>query len=445
MIVGSRTPNGSMRRRVSSHDYFLGTEDDTYEAPLVDQSSAISSDYSDHSSNQALSPRRSTAGYTRRMSLSDDEIQSLPLHWSATSQANPQGDDLLHQPPPIPLSQAQKQHLVQLQQHCNDHTSILPLNSSNTSLVFKARKRRSTFSFAVIGFCVLGFIMYSNARSSLRVAVQEVNDLVIFSEQLHRQLGKADRDMRRLERELAALDAMDQKREDDEVEERILRQSSVFADPDLIREMNNIQRKLKYSQTKADKLKTQVSEISKRDAIAKYGSGIIRVQIDLIFRLDKEGNPLSDTGPHSLVMEMAPIELMPHSVFTFLEMVSSGLLDGCSFILNALHVLKAAPLPYDGTSASEKARAFLEHGLESVAFREYSPEFPHSKYTVGFAADGSPSFYINTEDNTEIHVGDPCFAKVVSGFESVHRLEKMPTRNGIWFENRIGIRSAVIL
>ena len=61
--------------------------------------------------------------------------------------------------------------------------------------------------------------MYSNARSTLRVAVQEVNDLVAFSEKLHRQLGKADRDMRRLERELAALDAIEKKREDDEVEE----------------------------------------------------------------------------------------------------------------------------------------------------------------------------------------------------------------------------------
>lgn len=404
----------------------------------------MSSDYSDHSSNLAVSPRRTTGGYIRK-SLSDDEIPNLPLHWSgATTQANPQGDDSHHQPPPIPLSHAQKQQQLQQQQN-SDHNSLLPLSSGSSSLVFTARKRRSTFSFAVIMFCLLGFVMYSNARSSLRVAVQEVNELVVFSEKLHRQLGKADRDMRRLERELAALDAIEQKREDDEVEERILRQSSVFADPDLIREMNNIQRKLKYSQTKADKLKTQVSEISKRDAIAKYGSGVIRVQLDLIFRLDKDGNPLSDTGPHTLVMEMASIELMPHSVYTFLEMVSSGLLDGCSFILNALHVLKVAPLPYDGTSASDKARAFLEHGLESVAFREYSPEFPHSKFTVGFAADGSPSFYINTENNAEIHAGDPCFAKVISGFEAVRRLEKMPTRNGIWFENRIGIRSAVIL
>jgi cyclophilin family peptidyl-prolyl cis-trans isomerase len=185
-------------------------------------------------------------------------------------------------------------------------------------------------------------------------------------------------------------------------------------------------------------LKEQVRAISKRDADAKYGAGVKRVEVELIF----PGNP---DGPTTFVLEMAPLDLMPHSVYTFLEMVSSGLLDGCSFILNALHVLKAAPLPYDGTSASDKARDFLDSGLESVAFREYSPEFPHRQYTVGFAADGSPSFYINTEDNTEIHVGDPCFAKIVSGFDTIKRLEGSPTRNGIWFEHRIGIKRATVL
>jgi cyclophilin family peptidyl-prolyl cis-trans isomerase len=132
-------------------------------------------------------------------------------------------------------------------------------------------------------------------------------------------------------------------------------------------------------------------------------------------------------------------------VHVFLEMVSTGLLDGCSFILNALHVLKAAPLPYDGTSAAEKARAFTAHGLESVAFKEYSDNYPHKQFTVGFAADGSPSFYINTEDNSEIHVGDPCFGKVIKGFDAVRRLEAAPTRNGIWFEKRVGIKKARIL
>jgi cyclophilin family peptidyl-prolyl cis-trans isomerase len=428
-IVSPRTP-GSMtvKRRANSGDYFT---EQLYEAPLVDQSTLLSrestsSDRSDHSSsNQPLSPLSSRG-----------QIPGLPLHWSETP-ANPQS-------PGNGIHSQQQNH----RQHNNqspDQNTILPF--STNSLVFTARKRRSTFSCAVMGFCLLGFALYSNARSSLRVAVNEVNDLVEFSEKLHRQLGKADRDLRRLERELAALDAIEQKREDEEVEERVLSQSSAFANPKLIEEMNNIQRKLKYSQTKADKLKTQVSEISRRDAMAKYGSGVIRVQMELIFPTPQDSTGLrsSENGPNTIVMEMASLELMPHSVYTFLEMVSSGLLNGCSFILNALHVLKAAPLPYDGTSASDKARAFLEHGLESVAFREYSPEFPHAKYTVGFAADGSPSFYINTEDNTDIHVGDPCFAKVISGFDTIQRLEKMPTRNGIWFEHRIGIKEVTIL
>ena len=107
--------------------------------------------------------------------------------------------------------------------------------------------------------------------------------------------------------------------------------------------------------------------------------------------------------------------------------------------------MKAAPLPYDGSPASDKEKDFSEAGLESVAFREYSPKYPHTKHTIGFAADGSPSFYINTEDNTEIHVGDPCFAKIISGFDTIRRLESSPTRNGIWFEHRIGIKNAKIL
>jgi len=425
-----------VKRRAGSVDCFHGSASDIYEAPLVDQTTimsgrdSLSSDHSDHSSNSPR-PRR---GHIRK-AFSDDEIPGLPLHWSAANPSNTQSATEDGLP---------SHHLpLHSQSQSPDQNHFL-----KRSLVFTARKRRSTFSCAVMAFCLLGFALYSNARSSLRVAVKEVNELVAFSEKLHRQLGKADRDMRRLERELAALDAIEQKREDQETEERVLSQSSAFANPKLIEEMSNIQRKLKYSQTKADKLKTQVSEISKRDAMAKYGSGVIRVQMDLIFpsdKVDMRGNPVPDIGPHTIVMEMAPLELMPHSVYTFLEMVSSGLLNGCSFILNALHVLKAAPLPYDGTSASDKARAFLEHGLESVAFREYSPDFPHAKFTVGFAADGSPSFYINTEDNSEIHVGDPCFAKVISGFDTIQRLEKMPTRNGIWFEHRIGIKEAVVL
>lgn len=420
---------------------------DEYFVPIVDQSRGsygIQNDHFDHS----FIPISPGEGGSERLS------PISPPHQMATP-ANPQS----------PLSECeshQHQHQYQQQRYRTKqkryqhhrHTSELatfPTDpNANTpfrsSLVFTAHKRKSTFSFAVTAFCVLGFCLYSSARSSLHTTVKEVDELVVFSEKVHRQLRRADYEIRLLERELTALDAMETEREDEEVEERVLSQSSAFANPELVDEMRIIQEKLKESQAQADKLKTQVSIISKQDAVAKYGSGVIRVKMDLIFpEKDSDGDTVPDTGPHTIIMEMASLDIMPHAVFTFLEMVSAKLLDGCSFILNALHVLKAAPLPYDGSSASSKAREFIDHGLESVAFREYSHDYPHDKYTVGFAADGSPSFYINTEDNSKIHIGEPCFAKIISGFDTVQRLEGMPTRNGIWLEHRIGVREVSIL
>ena len=458
-----------MKRGSGSMGNF-GASPEEYFVPLVDDSSNSfnhgdvhvqdNDDSMDHLSYSPTSPE-----YNIKSSISEEIfLPTPPLHYTGIP-ANPQSPvDDTHSSSFLAQQQQQKQQYSlqqqkQQQQHRNsnttdsssaascspDHSHILPLNST---LVFTA-KRRSKFSVAVTAFCLLGFCLYSNSRSSLRLAVREVNDLVAFSEKLHHQLGKADHDMRLLGRELAALDAMEQKREDEEVEEKVLSMSSAFANPELIQEMEIVKRKLKISQNQADKLKTQVSEISKQDAIQKYGSGIIRVKMELIFAPSSmngsDEDNIIDTEPHTIVMEMASLDIMPHSVYTFLEMVSIGLLDGCSFILNALHVLKAAPLPYDGSSASGKARQFLDHGLESVAFREYAPDFPHKRYTVGFAADGSPSFYINIEDNSDIHVGDPCFAKVVSGFDTIQRLENMPTRNGIWFEHRIGIKEVTIL
>ena len=430
-------PSDTDGNRTSSGEYF---------APLVDQSNGnsyhirVRNHHHGHQTDQSSwSPRRI------RGPIDDEHFYppNPPLQFSVTP-ANPQS--------PIDEQQQQEQEQYYSSNYHHQQEEPEQLGEHQSTLVFTA-KRKSTFSFAVTAFCILGFCLYSNSRLSLRKTVREVNDLVAFSEKLHRQLRQADHDMRFLGRELAALDAIDQKREDEEIEELVLSQSSAFANPDLINEINSVQRKLKISQTQADKLKTKVSVLSKQDAIQMYGSGTIRIRMDLIFfdngisersNTDTNNNN-EDEGPHIIIMEMASLDLMPHSVFTFLEMISNQLLDGCSFVLNALHVLKAAPLPYDGTSASRKARQFIDHGLESVAFREYSPAFPHERYTVGFAADGSPSFYINIEDNSDIHVGDPCFARVVSGFDTIERLENVPTRNGIWFEHRIGIKQVTIL
>jgi len=239
-----------------------------------------------------------------------------------------------------------------------------------------------------------------------------------------------------------------------------------------------MQEKFRISNSEMSSLQKYVQVSSLRDATRKYGTGLIRVQMELDFPEDRkkvttttsksnnDNNFIEKTKTTSsvdvtrsdnrltidnintknfLILEMAPLDLMPHSVFTFLEMVDSKLFDGCSFILYAMNVVKAAPLPYDGSSASQKVKSFTRLGLDTVSFREYSSEYPHEMYTIGFAADGSPSFYINTNDNTDQHVGEPCFARIVSGFETVERMKAEPTRNGIWYRKRIGLKRAVIL
>lgn len=188
----------------------------------------------------------------------------------------------------------------------------------------------------------------------------------------------------------------------------------------------------------ANALKKKIQSASLAGIYEKYGEGVHRVEFELAFH-DGQG------GPTKFVIEMAPSELMPHSVEAFLDMVSNKLIDGCSFIMNALHVIKASPIPHDGSSAKEKAKSFADFGLDQLAFKEYNEHFPHQKYTMGFTADGSPNFFLNTADNTFSHEGDPCFGKVVLGFDTIKRLESTPTRNGIWFTHRVGIKSAKLL
>jgi len=308
------------------------------------------------------------------------------------------------------------------------------------------QRERSTFSVAVLIFCALSFTYYYFSRCTLVENLKNSRDLLDYTQKLGLQLKIAQKDVKLMELELASFDEKETRNSKAPSSEEW---TKALADPERMRDMITVQRSLKGFQYESEHLKEVLKETSKADALATYGAATKRVRIELAFPEDEHfggvGSSHANLEPTVFVIEMAPIDLMPHSVYTFLEMASAGLLDGCSFILNALHVLKAAPLPYDGSPPSVKAQEFLDKGLESVAFREYSPDYPHKQYTVGFAADGSPSFYINTEDNSEIHAGDPCFAKVVSGFETIHRLERSPTRNGLWLEQRVGIRKVTVL
>jgi len=249
----------------------------------------------------------------------------------------------------------------------------------------------------------------------------------------------------------------------------------------LFDEMVAVKEQVRISTNRITAFEKYIQATSLRDATRKYGRGVLRVQMILEFVSDrvptttssndnnnKASNnnnknshktksdirrnaysedvaPLVETPTHTLVLEMAPLELMPHSVYTFLEMVDAKLVDGCSFVLYAMNTIKAAPLPYDGSRPTAKVKAFRKLGLDTLSFREYSKDYPHEQFTVGFAADGSPDFYINTGDNTDQHVGEPCFARIVSGFDTIEKMEDEPTRSMMWYKKRIGIKKAVII
>lgn len=184
------------------------------------------------------------------------------------------------------------------------------------------------------------------------------------------------------------------------------------------------------------------------------------MEITLDFPPSEGQDSNTEEGSNVFVVELAPLDLMPHSVHLFLEMVGHGLLDGTSFHRNAHHVVQAGPTPYYKTKGRNLRKDFVENRVTNVAFQEYSPEFPHVKYTLGFAGrPGGPDWYVSTVDNTRNHgpggqssyalasEADPCFGKVISGFDAVDRIHEMPVKPG-WYnalEKNVGIEKARIL
>jgi TolA-binding protein len=92
-------------------------------------------------------------------------------------------------------------------------------------------------------------------------------------------------------------------------------------------------------------LKSFIAQTDKKRILDKYGPGPHHVEFLLDF-------PPNNTPPGSesmFVIEMAPFNLMPHTVYLFLEQVTHGLFNGTSFYRNAGHVVQVCyfTLMYD--------------------------------------------------------------------------------------------------
>lgn len=190
-------------------------------------------------------------------------------------------------------------------------------------------------------------------------------------------------------------------------------------------------------------------------------------QISVVVDLDDEEDPSSVPKHSEIILELAPAELMPHSVHLFLSQVADGYWSRGTpaIVINPGHVLQACPHPclestslggkYSGDPYFEMKKA----GMDAVSFQEYNPKYPHEKYTIGMAGrpHSGPEFYINLANNTLDHgpveqrkkeLGDkysdyvrdtfgetddkvlepdPCFGKVVKGFDVVDKIAERIT------------------
>lgn len=159
--------------------------------------------------------------------------------------------------------------------------------------------------------------------------------------------------------------------------------------------------------------------------MSRYGPGPHRVRFTA---------KLSASDTRSFVVELYSVDKLPHSLYFFLDLVAAHTWDDTVFLHHMAHVMATAPIDY--FTQKIKHSHFYSLGWNSLGFPEHSDEFKHEKYTLGFAGQG-PTFYINTVDNSYVHGqgsqnhhllpydADPCFGKVVEGFDVVDDIAKL--------------------
>jgi cyclophilin family peptidyl-prolyl cis-trans isomerase len=195
-----------------------------------------------------------------------------------------------------------------------------------------------------------------------------------------------------------------------------------------------------HAQAYKDKMHAAIQHLSRQRLLEKFGVGPYYVIVDLVF------DPLANVPgeDHFIALELASADDMPHSIYIFLEQVSNQLYDGTSFHRNAGHIVQCGPaINFLSPPGMDYIQRFVDAGLEHVLFPEYSANYPHYKYTIGFGSGGTGAvgeWYINIRDNRELHGPggqrnrpdpDPCFGRVIDGFETVNRLHQSPVMEGL--------------
>jgi len=173
----------------------------------------------------------------------------------------------------------------------------------------------------------------------------------------------------------------------------------------------------------------KLQDATRKLLVKRYGSvEPYRVRIDLEFQPsipDYEENG----SKGSILIEMAPSSLVPHSVYTFMEEAKNWMMG--IWMMGAFHRVAGHVL---------QVTVGFSNPVKHLAFQEYSEKYPHKKGTVGYCGRPSgPCWYVSIQDNTRNHgpgsqqkknpyEADACFGHIIEGFDDVvvKRITRMP-------------------
>ena len=300
---------------------------------------------------------------------------------------------------------------MQRRSHTSTSIDDIENNSSKTNRTSHAKYKssqnkipstlRQIYIFGILSIiCSLYFIFYILPGPDSKLQEQEsMEDYSIIMDELKLSLEDSQNKLSQKDEELEKIKSELQTYKQNE-EELIAVKNELLKTKDELHEQRPAKTDVGYEKDKKaiKQLKKQVSKytkeiqaISRREVEEKFGVGPHKVEITIEFPPEA---PFSETTG-TFIIELAPLDLMPHAVYLFLQQVSHGLWDGLSFHRNAEHVIQAGADHYFNTpdSVREGEGAFKKLHLQSLSFQEYSEKYPHVQYTIGFA--GRPGKFLD--------------------------------------------------
>merc|ERR1712174_45972 len=114
------------------------------------------------------------------------------------------------------------------------------------------------------------------------------------------------------------------------------------------------------------RLQERIQSDSYHEVLERFGKGPHQVKMDIFIPGGEHG---------SFIVELAPIDTMPHSVHLFLEQVYHHLWDGCAFLMADKHRIQASP--YRDLKLMDRSleKKFHKLDLDTVSFQEYNQTY----------------------------------------------------------------------